>query len=163
MDTSNFNEILSYVRQKDKNISDCEGSIKIHFLRNFTIEPIIPFLKFENFQLGINSIITFSHYDGMRQEVLDPTSYLLTEKPDLVVLSLVYDSNNLFPTSHTDIISLKNDLFNLFEKLAEKTTSMILVNTFIPPFYSSLFANDAEINEFRNYSFINHSIREYVL
>ena len=41
-----FNQILAYVNDVEKSGGAFQKSLRIHFLRNFTIEPIAPYLKY---------------------------------------------------------------------------------------------------------------------
>lgn len=161
--TNYFNSLFAFINETEKSNVVFEHSIKIRFLRNFTIEPIEPFLKFNLYQEGIHPCITYSDYNGLNKEILDPSSCLFTEKPDIVVLSLFGYGNDLFSNPQCMLDEVKTILENLFNQLAEKTSALILINTFIPPFYSPLVSLDKEMffsSQF--YIALNYFIRGYV-
>ncbi len=160
----NFNTMLAFVNSAEKNANVFPHTLKIRFLRNFTIEPIEAFLKFHLYQAQINPTISYSDYGSIQQEILDPNAYIAKEKPDILVFSLFYHVNDLF--SHPHLHSLdeaKKELCDFLMLLSEKTNALILINTFIPPFYSALSAGLVEIEGTpHHYSAINHFIRAYV-
>ena len=162
IDANNFNSMLSSINQVEKSNLIFEHTIKIHFLRNFTIEPIENFLKFHFYQSRINPVITYSDYNAILQEILDPTSPLLTQKPDIIILSLFEYSNELF-SSTKRLDEMKENIEKIYNQLAQKTDALILVNTNISPSYSSLISISTEIQTTSLFhASLNYFIRNFV-
>lgn len=160
----NFNDMLAYVQQTEKNAVNFSKQIKIRFLRNFTIEPIEPFLKFHLYKALIKPEITYSDYGSIREEILDPNSYLTQNAPEVIVLSLFYHMHDLFNHAHLKTVDdITQEIITLFELVKQKTQALVLINTFIPPFYSSLVTGSIEVEGIpKHYSDVNFYIREYV-
>ncbi len=113
---------------------DFAANSAIHFLRNYTTEPVDPYLQYFLLKNDINPDIEHGGYGTVLQEVLDPDSPLLRRQPNVVVLSLLLD---LFDPacvnenwSSTDAITQFEDVVTA---LMEKTRSHIVINTFLPP------------------------------
>ena len=134
---NSYSDILDYVNQAESAGKKIEHSIKINFLRNLTVEGIEPYLKYYNYQENIEPKITFGDYDNVNQEILDDNSHIYSQKPDIIVLSLILEQ--LSPDSSSvnwnadSAITILTELFNL---IAKKCKALIVVNTFVPPFYS---------------------------
>ncbi len=157
---NNFNEMLFFINHIEKNNLSFDQTIKMRFLRNFTIEPIEIFLKFYLYKLDIKAIITYSDYDGILQEILDLNSHLYTEKPEIIVLSLFDD-----PNSKDNQEATQHNLKNLYLQLAEKTNAFILMNTVIPPFYSFISSFSEEITLLNSFirDWASQNTRRFVL
>lgn len=134
--TSRITTLLATIQHADKNSSCLEISGSVYFLRNYTIEPIEPFLKLLLYKQEIKPQLKYSGYGAIQQEILDDSSSLYASKPDVVVLSLMLDQ--LDPACERADWSASNAteiVEQILSLLAERTTATILVNTFIPPFY----------------------------
>lgn len=110
-------------------------AISIHFLKNFTVEPVEPYLKFHILREAIEPTISHGGYDTILQEVLDPASALRAAMPDIVVLALeltLLDSGyGRYGWSADDAI---DRLHEMYEALRSNTTSLVVVNTMLSPF-----------------------------
>jgi len=161
--TTSFNEMLGFVNHIEKNKPSFHRTTHIHFLRNFTIEPIEPFLKFYLYSAHINVHITYSDYDAIHTEILNSDSTLILEQPEFVVLSLFYHVNDLFSHSqYQNLSDLKNYVITLYESLIEKTKSLILINTFIPSSHGTLIQHSADIDGLPAvYEQLNYFINEF--
>lgn len=62
--------------------------IKVAVLRNFTVEPIVPYIKVQCYQAGIRPEIYVGPYDAIQQEALDDRSGLYQFNPDIVVVAI---------------------------------------------------------------------------
>lgn len=161
---SNLTDIISQVREFE-NTDYYEQSIKIYFLRNFTIEMIEPYLKFNLYSNGIKPEVIFGEYDVINQELLDPHSNLHKVNSEIIILAMFID--NFVPellSSKDELIDFVSDLDEQFELLLVNTDSLIIINTFIPSMYSEWgIANPSHVLK-SDYivSKINQHIREYV-
>lgn len=110
------------------------SEVGVHFLRNFTTEPLDPYLKFHVLREDIGIRISHGGYGTMAQELLHPTSDTSRSHPEVIVLSLLIellDSNVVKPGwSHETALWQMDDLVRL---LIERTRSLIIANTFILP------------------------------
>ena len=139
-----FSDILDYINQTESAQPKFDNNIKISFLRNFTIENIEPFIKYHNYRANISPQIFFGGYDNVLQEILDDSSHLYTQKPELIVLALVleqFSPDFLSPNWSAD--SAIESLKELYGSLSKKSKSLVAVNTFTPPFYSELGITNA--------------------
>jgi FkbH-like protein len=140
--------------------------LKLFFLRNYTIEPIVPFIQYHLFSNNINPSIEFGNYNNYYQEIIDNNSNLYTgDTPDIIILSLIlenFDSKyNTYNWSGKETIAR---LKSLYELLKSKTSSLNIINTFIHPYFSEIgISNTKDINNpIYQVAEINAFIREYV-
>lgn len=125
-----------------------QRQIHIHFLRNFAIEPLEPYIKYYLLREEIKPNISFGGYDSMEQEILDPDSLLNRNPPDIIVLSLLvecFDRNSTVRNWTADrALARLNYLVN---SVIASTNAVILVNTMPPPVDIMLSGN---LKEHRN-------------
>ena len=157
--------VMDVIRKIEKDKIHFQNNLKIGFLRNYTIEGIEPFLKLHLYNAKINPQVLFGGYDTVIQEILDPDSHIYKTQFDVITLSLVIenfdtDFESLYWTSNESIKKI-DECFNL---LFQKTNSIIIVNTFIPPFYNpiGITNSDSIPDKINEVSKINQHIREYV-
>ncbi|SRR5579883_54979 len=138
--------------------------VSIYFLMNFTINPIEPFLKHYLYQSNFNSDIIFGQYDNIMQEILDDQSILRTKQFDLVVCSLFYHTQDaLLIESLNNPEHFINQLSTYFDNILEKTSSLLLLNTLITPFFSETgITSQVRPNQTDAILEINQFIRHYV-
>ena len=161
---SNLTDIIPQVREFE-NTDYYEQSTKIYFLRNFTIEMIEPYLKYNLYSNGIKPEVIFGEYDVINQELLDPQSNLHKVNPEIIILAMFMD--NFVPellSSKDELIDFLSDLDEQFELLLVNTDSLIILNTFIPSMYSEW--GIASLSHVSKSEYIickiNQHIREYV-
>ena len=158
VDPNNFGLMMNALNKAENLAIDPTKKIKISFLRNVTIEPIEPYLKFHMYKACFKLECIFGDYDTVEQEVLSD-AYLISEhQPDIIVWSLYYHMNNLFVSDH-----VYEEVERIFDLLREKTQALILINTLIPPFDASFNTNENEATATTSsYLKINQMIRQYV-
>lgn len=87
IDNLEFSEIVASVDSLER-----EGRkwvpFRIAFLRNITIDPIIPYFKFLCFQEGLKAYIHMGDYDNVMQDILNPESPLYKHQSEVIVLAL---------------------------------------------------------------------------
>ena len=148
-----FNQILAYVNDVEKSGGAFQKSLRIHFLRNFTIEPIAPYLKYYCYQAGIQPILSYSDYGNLRHALLDPESAIVTSSPDIIILSQYFDSCDLEAQT-------QDDTPELVALALEKTSATILVNTQIPDLWPHLVETGPESGgRPRFFEDVNRSVR----
>jgi len=64
-----FSDMLSKLRDKD--LSDSHPPLNIAFLRNITIEPMMPFFEYQCMTKGVKSNNYICDFDNIMQDVLD--------------------------------------------------------------------------------------------
>lgn len=134
---STLSELQARVDSAERDNGGYDHSVRICFLRNFTVEGVEPFLKYHCYHAGIRPELSFGNYDMIRQEILEETSHIYSRSPDIIVLSLLLeqlDPEYLGGEWRCDRIV--RELESLFTSLAEKTSALLAVNTFVPPFES---------------------------
>jgi len=139
------------------------ADVSIHFLRNYTTESVDPYLQYFLLKNDIDPHIEHGGYGTVLQEVLDPSSALLHSQPDVVVLSLLLD---LFDPACTNDNWSSSDAIVQFEKfvtvLVEKTTSHIVVNTFLPPISVLAGEENASLSD-HEIELLNKHVRKLAL
>ncbi len=141
-------------------------SVVFNFLRNFTIEGIEPFIRYQCLLNDLKPEITFGQYDMVHQEVLDKNSHLYRSSPDIVVVALYLDT--YLPDgwrASWRAAGVMNTLAGLFADIAQNTDAIIAVNTFVPPFYSDFGISAVrDVSSHHNeVQHLNQLIREHVL
>ncbi len=141
---------------------ECSDSIRIHFLKNFTIEPIEPYLKFHLLREAIEPKISHGGYDSIIQEALDPGSELRVDSPEMVVLALELtlldpDYGSYRWTANRAI----ERLLEMYDALRQNTSSLIVVNTMMSPFLSLEGVAATKRRAVREVARVNDWIWEY--
>lgn len=158
--------LIATVEQADALADTLATHARIRFLRNFTVELIEPSLKFRLYEAGIRPDISFGDYDTIQQELLagNPEQEK-APTPDIIVLSLMLDRLDAsYGKTGWEAGTARERVLSIFDLAAQRTTSVLAVNTFIPPFHRSQGiasfpqTTDAE-SEVRE---LNNEIRRYV-
>jgi FkbH-like protein len=132
----------------------------IRFLRNYTLETLEPFLKLAGYRSGIKISVSFSDYDNYLQEVLDVSSLLHTNQPDMIVLSLwldnmliAFDKQGRLQTN-----AVLDHVTFLIDKIKQQISSQIAINTFLQPIHHTGLGQ-----EMRELITINQRLRDFTL
>lgn len=135
----NFLDTVKYVNTKEQTYKEKGADLNIHFVRNISIEGIEPYIKYHHYQNDLKLGLTFGDFDNLYQEFLEPSATIKSQKPDVIVLSLKIE--NLFKDFNT--FNWQEDqalttLKELFDMAAANSQGLIVVNTFLPMFYSKI-------------------------
>ncbi len=138
---ADYTKILA--NSKSRVVND--NSIKAAFLRDITIEPLIPFFQYQCITKKINSDIYLSEYDNIMQEVLNQNSELYKFKPDIIYIYITL--NSIAPNidrfeNKLNAQDYQNEIENVIiyferviEALKKNTNAIIVINNFeINPF-----------------------------
>ena len=87
IDELKFSEIVKLVKSLDDKEEDWIP-LKLAFLHNIMIDPIVPYIKFLCFKENFKARIYMGDYDNVMQDVLNPGSLLYKHQPEVVVLAL---------------------------------------------------------------------------
>ena len=125
-----IDSLVAAVDRAESAAIEYSDSIRIHFLRNFTVEPIEPYLKFHLLREAIEPVISYGGYDTVLQEALDPQSSLRSSSPEVVVLSLELTMlDQAFASEDWSANQALDRLQEMFQGLMENTSALIVVNT----------------------------------
>ena len=90
--TSTFHDVLDVkysemlLKLRDCNLTDSDSHTNIAFLRNITIEPMIPFFQYQCMAKRINTDIYLCDFDNIMQDVLDENSGLYKHNPKIIFI-----------------------------------------------------------------------------
>jgi FkbH-like protein len=158
----NFLETLDFINSFEKENKNSGQEISINFLRNFTIENILPFLKYHFYNSQINPIVNFGGYNNMIQEVLDGASHL-NSQPKIVVLAMSIHEfagdGGLYDVRAEKVI---NELDIIIQGVIERTQSTIVINNFLLPFHKEFGIANVEVSLSKEIDKINGIIQTYL-
>jgi FkbH-like protein len=78
-----YSEIQDFLNQADLTKL---ANLNISVLRNVTVEPIEPYLKYLGYEIGFNARVMFGGYDNIFQEAVGGQSNLLNQDTDYVLV-----------------------------------------------------------------------------
>ncbi len=159
----NYDDVVQFVNVCEGNSKDMRP-VKVAILRNITIEPIIPYIKYFCFRAGLKADIYIGGYDNVMQEILNADSALFRFKPDIVVLCLKMDIlSEKLQKRFTEMGSneIKNEVERTVDYIRQaihgirkKNNVMVLVHNYETPVFPSFGILDyqdraKQINTFR--------------
>jgi FkbH-like protein len=122
-------------------VSDAEAAdlewradARIHFLRNYTTEPVDPYLTFHLLRDDIRATISHGGYGTIGQELLDPAGSGIAEPPDIFVLSLLVEFVDpaVDDDEWTADLAMQ-ELDAYIGTVLEHSSALVIANTFLPP------------------------------
>ncbi|MDG2315300.1 MAG: hypothetical protein P8M36_00100, partial [Gammaproteobacteria bacterium] len=141
-----YSDILLKNREFNETISK-ESDINISFLRNITIEPLLPYFQYECFLKNIRTNIYTCDYDNIMQSILDDSSELYAHKSKIIFIfislelldaSFSIGFENLSEKEIKDHISeITKYYITLLDAIRSRTNSIIVLNTFEIPSHPS--------------------------
>ncbi|MEE8302302.1 MAG: HAD-IIIC family phosphatase [Candidatus Tectomicrobia bacterium] len=155
--------LIAAVNRAEASALDLTESVSIYFLRNFTVEPIEPFLKYHLLRAGICPAITYGAYGTITQELLAEDAPLRKHAPDFIVFALMLDTlDPSFGNAHWTAEKAIEQLEGMLDLAMAKTRGLIALNTFFPPFYAlhGLTAGTALTNTDEEVLKLNRYIRD---
>lgn len=140
-------DIFKQIKIFENNRQEKTYKISINILRNYTIDTIIPHLKYFLYQQNIIPEICIGDYNTVNQDIINDNSFIYTKPADITYISLVINTfdNNINSIKHTQNES-SNKLTNLLSTAIKKIKGIIIVNTFIEPLYSNTGIANSENN-----------------
>jgi FkbH-like protein len=136
------------------------GALTLRILRNFTVEHIEPALTALGKQYGWEIQLQFGGFDSIVQDILSLPRAGESGAPDIIVVALHLETfAGGLHTPQWSVTAAKAALQNIFDLLERHCSSLVIVNTFVPPFFIRLPAMGAgalggraeavrELNEF---------------
>jgi len=128
---SKFSDIVKQVSQFDNSDRDWIP-LRIAFLRNITIDPIVPYLKFYCYQEGIKADIYMGDYDNIIQDAADGNSSLYQHHPDIIALC-IRTRYQVDTDKGTDRI--RSNTGAILDTIREHSNATILLHNFETPVY----------------------------
>lgn len=162
-----FNEIIKLVNSFDNKGGDWIP-LKIAFLRNITIDPIVPYLKFLCFKINIKADIYMGEFDNIVQDVMNTESTLYQFDPDITVICLKLENlAGKLVESFSDLSSKEIDnegtrivdfVDNILREIRKNSNATILLDSFEVPVYPSFGVYDyqdcsKQVNTIRKINF----------
>jgi FkbH-like protein len=134
---------------------------RVHFLRNYTIEGMEPFLRQALLQLGLRPQLQYAGYGTYRQDLDALAGSSEQGAPDLLVVCWVIEEfDSSFGRPDWSPESACSELLALFECIERTSVRSVQVQTFVPPFSFSTAAERDSVR--RGVGMLNQCIREEV-
>lgn len=140
----NLGTLLEAIAAAEAETTEWRAEVRIHFLRNYTTEFTDPYLKYHLIRDDIRPEISHGGYDTVVQELLDPESPLRSNPPDVIVLSLLGEFlDPEFATAGWAADESIRRISEMVQNVLERTRSLLVVNTLLPPIDLLLAGDDA--------------------
>jgi len=163
LDTGTAGEIAAEANKID-NLDLDLPVVSIYIVRNYTIEPLLPFIKLHFFNKGLKTDINIGDYDVLEQSFMSPLMSEHIQAADIVNLSLYMDTldincNNIFWSSN----EVSERLNTLFDLARSNCRGLIVLNKFLLPLYSDVgvSSSGSKNNRYHSIAKLNESIDEY--
>ncbi len=163
IDKLKFSEIVKLVESLDAKEGD-RIPLKIAFLRNITIDPMVPYLKFLCYQENSRAGIYMGDYNNVMQDVMDPRSVLYRHSPDVIVICLKMEmlaeklvtcfSNMSLAEINKESGRVVGFVDKVLSEIRKNSKAVILLHNFEIPVYPSFGVLDyqdrfKQVNTFR--------------
>lgn len=158
-----YSEIVKLVNSLDDKAGDWVP-LRIAFLRNITIDPIIPYIKFVCFKENIKADIYMGEYDNVIQDVMNVKSNLYNFNPDIIIFCLKLEtlagrlaesfSNLNSKEINDEAIRVVDYVDSVLQEIRKNSTATVLLHNFEVPVYPSFGVLDyqdhhKQVNTFR--------------
>jgi len=126
--------LLAAIQEAEKAAEDWRADARVHVLRNYTTEPLDPYLSLHLLRDDILPTISHGGYGTIAQELLDPDSPIANSPPDIIVLSLLVEFVDpaISADGWTADTAIK-EITAYINTLVEQSSALVVANTFIPP------------------------------
>ena len=131
------------------------SKLNISILRNVTVEPIIPYLKFLAYKIGFAADIRMGDYDNIVQESLGLKEGILKKDTDCVLVFMKLENlswnlaRNFSALAAEDVknevMRIQETITNVLAGIRKQTDGMILWHGFELPLYPGLGIWDSQI------------------
>jgi len=141
-----FSEVVKRTEALDR----AEGDwlpLKLAFLRNITIDPMIPYLKYLCYQDGMQAKVFPGEYDTVVQSVIQHGSSLYGHEPDVIAVCLKMENlSDTLATGFSALTAAEIDsevdrvlglIDRILHEIREKCTAAVLVHNFETPVHPS--------------------------
>jgi FkbH-like protein len=150
---------LKNLRAQKNKKQDSLIPIKIAFLRNYTVERIIPYLELFLVESGFSPTFYLSGYDNIFQDLLNPESDYISFRADITIVSL--NTELISPTLYNSFAELGDEIINkevlrvinyfdeLIGLISKNNDNLTLVHNFEAPLNASMGILDFQRNNFQ--------------
>jgi FkbH-like protein len=117
--------------------------LKVAFLRSYTVEPSIPFLRALARLYGVDLTVKVGDFNSYAQEVIDPASWLYQFNPDIVILAsqtrdvapdLWYGSGDVSSEEAESLVSsIVSPLVSIIGRLRSRTSASLIIQNLEQP------------------------------
>jgi FkbH-like protein len=128
--------------------------MNISVLRNVTLEPLEPYLRYYAYQCGYNARVLYGGYDTIYQEAVGGNKSLLNETTNVVFVFYKLENlswilaRNYVSLSEKDVqeelSTLKENISRVIQGIRLQTPAMILWHSFEKPLYPALGIWDSQ-------------------
>ena len=135
-------KILPLIHSMKKETGN-ELSIRILFLRNYTTEPIIPFLEYLCYKHGITPSITTGTYNGIFQDIFAEEILNRNADYDLIIVSQILEHlDNELSSQYVSLTEIERkkkidsillNCDNIIKELTQRSKGTILFHNFSSP------------------------------
>ncbi|MEW5946143.1 MAG: HAD-IIIC family phosphatase [bacterium] len=154
MDGVEFSTVVSTVRELDNEPPPDAAPFKIAFLRNITLDPLVPYLKYLCYQAGLKPDVYMADFDVIMPEAMNPDSGLCKEKRDLIVVAVRLEglsealSKRFASLSDSEVTEAADQAVKFMEgvigSLRKNSRATILVHSFETPAYPAFGIIDTQ-------------------
>lgn len=140
-------DIVKFVADFEKSMPR-DNLLKILILRNFTVEPLIPFLKYYCFKDQIPCSVITGTYDNILQDIMQPDGPVSADEPDIIIVCFRLDQYSdritraCIGMQPGQIAEITREILDFIREtltgIRKKTNSTILLNNFEVPPYTTL-------------------------
>ncbi len=155
MDELNYHEVMRLVTECDADM-DCGVPIKLAFLRNITLDSIIPYLKLYGFAAGMRLDIAMGDYDNAWAQAMAEDSDWWRYEPDVICICLKLETLNPRLTyAYTSLSAgqvrqeteaVLSQLSALIAQIRRQSNSLILLHNFETPIFPALGLADLQLS-----------------
>lgn len=112
---------------------DATRSVRVHVLRNFTIENGLTALRFAGYRRDVRIDASLSGFDTYEQEAIDGSDTLI--RADAVALFLWLEAMPMAwrPSGELDVAAARDQVFGVLDLVTSKTSAPVYVHTFVAP------------------------------
>lgn len=145
IDGVEFSAVVSTVRELDNEPPPDASPFKIAFLRNITLDPLVPYLKYLCYQAGLKPRVYTADFDVIMPEAMNPDSGLYREKQDMIVVAVRLEglsealSKRFASLSDGEVKEATDQTVEFMEgaigNLRKNSAAMLLVHSFETPVY----------------------------
>ena len=126
--------LLAAVDEAERLETAWRAEARIHFLRNFTTEPLDPYLAFHLMRDDIRPIITHGGYGTAMQELLGKEPGNSAGIPDVLVLSQLIEFLDPSATKKDWVADAAvAELSVILQTLIDRSSAVVVANSFIAP------------------------------
>lgn len=175
---------LSEIQEKlDKADLKVLPLLNLSILRNITLEPIEPYLRYFAYQMGFNTNVQFGEYDKVFQESVGGCERLLNDITDCILVftnleTLTPDLTKKFnglssEQIETQVEHIENSILSVLQGIRKQSDAMILWHGFELPTYPSFGICDGrmensqigviqDLNDYLSVTLQNHTNAYFV-